>query len=116
MSQHPEHQRTIEPQLITHWDTWELWMRVDMHTQWIRINPVINQTGVTQMNASEKREVLKLYTYLCMGERDIVARSLCTLIRSARTERSIIALRAQAAVLEVDTHPDYLDLMAAMGV
>ena len=68
------------------------------------------------MNASEKREVLKLYTYLRMGERDIVARSLCTLIRSARTERSIIALRAQAAVLEVDTHPDYLDLMATMGV
>ena len=68
------------------------------------------------MNASEKREVLKLYTYLRMGECDIVARSLCTLIRSARTKRSIIALRAQAAVLEVDTHPDYLDLMAAMGV
>ena len=40
------------------------------------------------MNQSEKREVLKLYTYLRMGERDIVARSLCTLIRSARTERN----------------------------
>jgi hypothetical protein len=51
-----------------------------------------------------------------LGERDIVARSLCTLIRSARTERSVIALRAQADVLEVDTHPDYLDLMASMGV
>ena len=68
------------------------------------------------MNQSEKREVLKLYTYLRMGERDIVARSLCTLIRSARTHRSIMALRAQAAVLEVDTHPDYLDLLASMGV
>jgi hypothetical protein len=68
------------------------------------------------MNASEKREVLKLYTYLRMGERDIVARSLCTLIRSARTHRSIMALRAQANVLEVDTHPDYLDLLASMGV
>ncbi len=68
------------------------------------------------MNASEKREVLKLYAYLRMGDRDIVARSLCTLIRSARTHRSIMALRAQADVLEVDTHPDYLDLMAAMGV
>ena len=68
------------------------------------------------MNASEKREVLKLYTYLRMGERDLVARSLCTLIRSARTERSIMALRAQADVLEVDTHPDYLDLLASMGV
>ena len=68
------------------------------------------------MNASEKREVLKLYTYLRMGERDLVARSLCTLIRSARTERSVMALRAQAEVLEVDTHPDYLDLMASMGV
>ncbi len=68
------------------------------------------------MNASEKREVLKLYTYLRMGERDLVARSLCTLIRSARTKRSIMALRAQADVLEVDTHPDYLDLLASMGV
>ena len=68
------------------------------------------------MNASEKREVLKLYTWSRMGERDIVARSLCTLIRSARTHRSIMALRAQADVLEVDTHPEYLDLLASMGV
>jgi len=68
------------------------------------------------MNQSEKREVLKLYTYARLGHRDLVARSLCTLIRSARTERSIIALRKQAADLEVDTHPDYLDLMCAMGV
>jgi hypothetical protein len=68
------------------------------------------------MNASEKREVLKLYAYLRMGERDIVARSLCTLIRSARTERSVMALRAQADALEVNTHPDYLDLLASMGV
>jgi len=30
-------QSTIEPQLITHWDTWELWMRVDMLTHWDRI-------------------------------------------------------------------------------
>jgi hypothetical protein len=68
------------------------------------------------MNQSEKREVLKLYTWARLGERDIVARSLCTLIRSARTHRSIMALRAQANVLEVDTHPDYLDLLASMGV
>lgn len=68
------------------------------------------------MNQSEKREVLKLYTYHRMGAIDLVARSLCTLIRSARTERSIMALRAQAAVLEVDTHPNYLDLLASMGV
>ena len=68
------------------------------------------------MNQTEKREVLKLYAWSRLGERDLVARSLCTLIRSARTERSIMALRAQAEVLEVDTHPDYLDLMASMGV
>ena len=68
------------------------------------------------LTKSESREVLKLYTYHRMGEIDLVARSLCTLIRSARTERSIISLRKQAEVLEVDTHPDYLDLMAAMGV
>lgn len=68
------------------------------------------------MNESEKREVLKLYTYKRMGADDIVARSLCTLIRSARTERSIIALRAQADVLEVMDHPEYLDCMAQMGV
>lgn len=68
------------------------------------------------MNKSEARECLKLYTYHRMGARDIVARSLCTLIRSARTERSIIALRKQAEILDVNTHPDYLDLMASMGV
>lgn len=68
------------------------------------------------LTKSESREVLKLYTYLRMGERDLVARSLCTLIRSARTERSIVALRGQAEMLEVDTHPEYLDLMASMGV
>jgi len=68
------------------------------------------------MNQSEKREVLKLYTWARLGHRDLVARSLCTLIRSARTHRSIMALRAQANVLEVDTHPDYLDLLASMGV
>lgn len=68
------------------------------------------------MTQSEKREVLKLYTYHRMGAIDLVARSLCTLIRSARTERSIMALRAQADILEVTQHPDYLDLMASMGV
>lgn len=68
------------------------------------------------MNQSEKREVLKLYTYHRMGAIDLVARSLCTLIRSARTERSVIALRAQADILGVTQHPDYLDLMASMGV
>jgi len=67
------------------------------------------------MNASEKREVLKLYTYKRMGADDIVARSLCTLIRSARTERSLIDLRKQADVLEVTEHPEYLDCMAQMG-
>lgn len=67
------------------------------------------------MNQSEKREVLKLYAYHRMGAIDLVARSLCTLIRSARTERSVIALRKQAEMLEVTQHPDYLDLMASMG-
>ena len=68
------------------------------------------------LTKSESREVLKLYTYHRMGTIDLVVRSLCTLIRSARTERSIIALRRQADVLEVTNHPDYLDLMASMGV
>ena len=68
------------------------------------------------MNASEKREVLKLYEYKRLGADDVVARSLCTLIRSARTERSIIELRKQADVLEVTTHPEWLDEMARMGV
>lgn len=68
------------------------------------------------MTKSESREVLSLYTYHRMGMIDTVARGLCTLIRSARTERSIIALRKQADVLEVTQHPDYLDLMAQMGI
>lgn len=68
------------------------------------------------MTKSEKAECLKLYTYKRMGADDIIARSLCTLIRSARTEQSINALRAQADILEVTEHPEYLDLMAQMSV
>ena len=68
------------------------------------------------MNKSETREVIKLYTYKRLGAGDMVARALCTLIRSARTGRSVIALRKQADALEVTTHPDYLDLMAQMGI
>jgi len=68
------------------------------------------------MTKSEKAEVLKLYTYKRMGADDIVARSICTLIRSARTERSLIDLRAQADMLEVTQHPEYLDCMAQLGI
>lgn len=68
------------------------------------------------LTQSEKQEILKLYTYKRMGADDIVARSLCTLIRSARSERSLIALRKQAYILEITDHPEYLDCMAQMGV
>ena len=68
------------------------------------------------MTKSEKAECLKLYTYKRMGADDIVARSLCTLIRSARTEQSLIDLRKQADTLEVADHPEYLDCMAQIGM
>jgi hypothetical protein len=60
------------------------------------------------MNKSEKRAVLTLYTYRRMGMLDTVARGLSALVRAARTKRSRDALLAQADILEVIGHPDFI--------
>ena len=60
------------------------------------------------MTKSEQRELLTLYTYrrLCMI--DVVARGLSALIRAARTKKSRDALMAQADILEVVGHPEFI--------
>lgn len=68
------------------------------------------------MTKQEQRDLLTLYTYHRMGMIDTVARGLSALIRSARTERSMIALRKHADILEVTQHSEYLDCMAQIGV
>jgi len=60
------------------------------------------------MNQSEKRELLTLYTYRRMGLLDTVARGLSALVRAARTKKSRDALIAQADVLEVIGHPEFI--------
>jgi hypothetical protein len=40
--------------------------------------------------------------------RDTAARAIATLIRSARTTRSANELRAIAARMQLDTHPDFI--------
>jgi hypothetical protein len=68
------------------------------------------------MTKSERKELEKLYTFKRLGADDIVARSLATLVRSARTQASRNAIVAQADVLEVSDHPEWLDTLAMMGV
>jgi hypothetical protein len=60
------------------------------------------------MNKSEQSAVLTLYTYRRMGMLDTVARGLSALVRAARTKRSRDALLAQADILEVIGHPDFI--------
>jgi len=60
------------------------------------------------MTKSEQREVSRLDFYIAHGMRDTAARAIATLIRSARTTRSANELRAIAAQLALDTHPDFI--------
>jgi hypothetical protein len=60
------------------------------------------------MTKSEQRELLTLYTYRRMGMVDTVARGLSAMIRAARTARSRDALMAQADILEVTRHPEFI--------
>jgi hypothetical protein len=60
------------------------------------------------MTKSEQRELLTLYTYRRMGMVDTVARGLSAMIRAARTKRSRDALMAQADILEVTRHPEFI--------
>ena len=60
------------------------------------------------MTKSEQREVSRLDLYIAHGMRDTAARAIATLIRSARTTRSETELRAIAARMALDTHPDFI--------
>ena len=60
------------------------------------------------MTKSEQRELLTLYTYRRMGMIDTVARGLSAMIRASRTKKSRDALMAQADILEVTHHPEFL--------
>ena len=60
------------------------------------------------MTKSEQREVSRLDLYLAHGMIDTAARAIATLIRSARTTRSATELRAIAAALQLDAHPDFI--------
>jgi len=60
------------------------------------------------VNKSEQRELLTLYTYRRLGHVDTVARGLSALIRAARTKKSRDALMAQADILEVVGHPEFI--------
>ena len=60
------------------------------------------------MTKNEQRALLTLYTYRRLGMIDTVARGLSAMIRAARTQRSIDALMAQADILEVTSHPEFI--------
>ena len=60
------------------------------------------------MTKSEQREVSRLDLYIAHGLRDMAARTIATLIRSARTTRSQTELRAIAATMKLDRHPDFI--------
>jgi hypothetical protein len=60
------------------------------------------------MTKIEQREVLTLYTYRRLGMIDTVARGLSALIRACRTKKSRDALMAQADILDVVNHPEFI--------
>jgi len=60
------------------------------------------------MTKSEAREIETIRKYIALGMDDVAARSLSALIRAARTQRSIDALMAQADILEVVGHPEFI--------
>jgi len=60
------------------------------------------------MTKSEQREVSRLDLYIAHGLRDMAARTIATLIRSARTTRSANELRAIANKLQLDQHPEFI--------
>lgn len=60
------------------------------------------------MTKSEQREVSRISYFIAHGMTDMAARAIATLIRSARTTRSETELRAIAARMALDTHPDFI--------
>jgi molybdopterin synthase catalytic subunit len=60
------------------------------------------------MNKSELRQIVMVIQYHKLGMRDTAARSLSALIRSARTNKSIKALREYADLLKLNDNPDFI--------
>jgi hypothetical protein len=60
------------------------------------------------MNKSEQREISNLTIMHKLGMSDTVARGLSTLIRSARTNKSIESLLEYADIFGVKNHPDFI--------
>jgi hypothetical protein len=60
------------------------------------------------MNRSELREISNLSVMHKLGMTDTVARGLSALIRSARTNKSAIALLEYADIFGVKNHPDFI--------
>jgi hypothetical protein len=60
------------------------------------------------MNKSELREVANLAVMHKHGMTDTVARGLSSLVRSARTNKSAIALLEYADIFGVKNHPDFI--------
>ena len=60
------------------------------------------------MNKSELREVANLVVLHKHGLKDTVARGLSALVRSARTNKSVIALLEYADIFDVKNHPDFI--------
>jgi hypothetical protein len=60
------------------------------------------------LNKSEKRELANIVIMHKMGMIDTVARSLSTLIRSARTKKAALELKEYAPIFNVTNHPDFI--------
>ena len=60
------------------------------------------------MTKSESREIANLAVMHKIGMIDTVARSLSSLVRSARTKKSENALREYADIFNVKNHPDFM--------
>ena len=60
------------------------------------------------MNKSELREISNLAVMHKLGMTDTVARGLSSLVRSARTNKSVIALLEYADIFGVKNHPDFI--------
>lgn len=60
------------------------------------------------MNKSELREMKRICLYVAAGMNDTAARSLSSLIRAARTNKSKAALLEQAQALKLTTLPEFI--------
>ena len=60
------------------------------------------------LNKSEKAQLTRIIFMHKIGMTGAVARSLSSLIRSARTNKKALELREYAPLLNVTNHPDFI--------